>query len=154
VLQETADGSVRLVEPAAFAIGPLEADEPTYYVQLGSFKTEERAFSGWNELKTAHTDLLDSFQPIFARVDLGADKGVFYRVRVGGFANKDTPMSLCEALQARDQDCYMPVVAARSKTDIQQGPQVLPKAPSLMVDTHSDTGEKVAASGKLPEGFY
>lgn len=84
----------------------------SYFAQLGSFKSEERAQNSWTQLLKKHPDLLDDFQPLFTKVDLGPEKGTFYRVRVGSFNNKNIPLVLCQELRDRSQDCYMPVAVS------------------------------------------
>jgi len=83
-------------------------DPALYYVQLASFKSPERAQKAWNILRKRHSDLLDQFDPIYSVADLGAQKGIHYRVRIGGFVGQATPYQICSALQDRSQDCYMP----------------------------------------------
>ncbi len=81
-----------------------------YYIQLGSFKSEDRANRGWSLLQKRHSDLLGDHKPLIAKVELGEEKGTFYRVRVGAFSNAATPMTICETLISRSEACYTPRV--------------------------------------------
>jgi len=83
-----------------------------YYVQLAAFRSPERAQNAWNMLRKRHGDLLDQFQPVFSVADLGEDKGVFYRVRIGGFSEQAISNEICTLLQQRSEDCYLPRVNA------------------------------------------
>gem|GEM_PF-876657 len=85
-----------------------------YFAQLGSFRSVERAKIGWAQLLETHFDLLADHQPVFSKADLGVEKGIFYRVRIGGFTNKKTPLVICQQLRDRAQDCYMPITSAKS----------------------------------------
>ncbi len=78
--------------------------EANYRVQLASYKSEERARKGWNLLRDKATDLLQEYDPVIQRADLGADMGVFYRLRTP-LITKDAAQRLCGALMERGIDC-------------------------------------------------
>lgn len=90
-------------------VAALSTDQ-LYFVQLASFKTEERAHYAWDQMSKTHTNLLTSYEPIFTETDLGGEKGVFYRVRIGSFDNKQLAGALCENLKVVGQDCYLAIV--------------------------------------------
>ena len=94
-----------------------DVDKPLYYIQLASFQTLDKAREAWNELTTAHKDLLKSFKPVYTIADLGEDKGTYYRVRIGGFAEKAAPAELCSTLKSRNTDCYLPLVKEQVEID-------------------------------------
>ena len=78
--------------------------DANYSVQLASFKSEENAHKGWKLLRGQATDLLQEFDPVIRRADLGPDKGVFYRLRTPRIT-KDAADQLCSALKERGIDC-------------------------------------------------
>lgn len=99
------------VTTVAFKMQKPAHSERQYFAQIGSFRTPERAQAGWEILKNRHGDLLSDFAPVIAKADLGPEKGIFYRVRVGGFDEKSIPLNLCVTLRERSEGCYMPLVS-------------------------------------------
>ncbi|MEE8188936.1 MAG: tetratricopeptide repeat protein [Kiloniellales bacterium] len=77
-----------------------------YAVQFASYRSEERARKGWIELRRLAPDLLAEIEPEVRRADLGADKGIFYRLRTG-LQTKDAADLLCMALKERGMDCLI-----------------------------------------------
>lgn len=71
-------------------------------LQLGAFRSEADAKAEWNKLAKKHS-VLQGKSPSYVRADLGA-KGVFTRLRVGGF--KDAK-SACAQLSAKGQACMV-----------------------------------------------
>lgn len=78
-----------------------------YRVQLGAYREAETAKRVWNELQTSRPDLLQGLQAKVQRANLGKEKGVFYRLRVGPFATSHVATKLCNDLMigSRPQDC-------------------------------------------------
>ncbi len=91
------------------------AAEANYTVQLASFRSEENARKGWGLLRDKAADLLQEFDPVIRRADLGADMGVFYRLRTP-LITKDAADRLCGALKERGIDC-LKVKATSGNTD-------------------------------------
>ncbi|MCK5793034.1 MAG: SPOR domain-containing protein, partial [Ketobacter sp.] len=60
----------------------------------------------WRKISSAHDDVLGNMPHKVVRADLGA-KGVFYRLRVGGFSSSEAASGACQALQARRQGCFL-----------------------------------------------
>ena len=75
-------------------------------VQLAAFRTRANAERGWQRLRAAHPDQLGDRALIMRQIDLG-DRGIYYRVRTGPFANVPAAKAFCSLLRARDQDCLV-----------------------------------------------
>ena len=88
-----------VTQPAAPAAG-------AYRVQLAAVRTEEVAASEWNRLKRRYSDVLGSLTPHYQRIDLGASKGVFYRVQ-GGDVSQAAAQDICARLKAQEQACLV-----------------------------------------------
>ncbi len=56
-------------------------------------------------LRAAHGDVLEGLKPRIARVDLGPDTGVFFRLRAGPLADEAAAWALCQELKQRDVYC-------------------------------------------------
>jgi cell division septation protein DedD len=96
---------------APAAVAPQVAALPAaqtgdYVVQLAALKAQASARPAWTRLQKAHPELLNDRELAIQRVDLG-DRGIFYRIRAGFFADRAGALALCSALKARGQDCLV-----------------------------------------------
>lgn len=91
--------------PAQVAALPA-AQAGDYVVQLAALKAQASARPAWTRLQKAHPVLLGDRELAIQRVDLG-DRGIFYRVRAGFFADRAGALALCNALKTRGQDCLV-----------------------------------------------
>lgn len=74
-------------------------------VQLSSAKDEKLAWGTWEKLKSRHKALTE-MKPIVVRADLGK-KGIYYRLRLGGFDSKGDAKSACGKLKSRGVSCFV-----------------------------------------------
>ena len=106
--------------PAAAAKQRFEAIEeayggvgidPGFRVQLGAFSDPQNAQRGWELLRDAHPDLLGDMAIDVSlhinKVDLGAERGVVFRVQAGPFAQETEALSLCGELKNREVGCFL-----------------------------------------------
>jgi cell division septation protein DedD len=78
----------------------------TYVLQIGAYKSQAEADAAWTAYKDKHSTLLAGYAPNVMRADLG-DKGIWYRLRIGGFSNKDAASALCDRLKADGGGCFL-----------------------------------------------
>jgi cell division septation protein DedD len=80
-----------------------------FAVQLASLASEAEASQIGTIIKAKHPDLLGTFDLLVRRADLGAEKGVWYRVLAGPFAARNTADDLCARLRAapKPADCLV-----------------------------------------------
>ncbi len=83
------------------------ATTPAYQVHLASFRQRETAESEWRRLLKAHGDLLADLIPTVRRVDLGSDKGIYYRLHAGPLADAEAAESLCRKLAKHQVRCLV-----------------------------------------------
>ncbi len=78
-----------------------------HVVQLASLRSRESAEDTWNQVQAKHGTLLPSgsYADII-RADV-PNKGVYYRLRLAGMADKGTAERICETLKARNQSCFV-----------------------------------------------
>ena len=69
-----------------------------YRIQIASMRTPALANKEWQRLQNGNRPLLGKLKPHFVRVDLGAKKGVFYRVQAGKFTNQVQARKMCKLL--------------------------------------------------------
>ncbi len=78
-----------------------------YQVQLAAARTPAAARGEWDKLRRKHLDLLGDLGLAVTKVDLGATKGVFYRLRVGPLKAEADARTLCKALAKRKVSCLV-----------------------------------------------
>jgi len=91
-------------EPAA---APIATGSGGYVVQVASTRESADAQRLWSKLEKDFSDVLGgSMFADIKRADLG-DKGIYYRLRVAGLADKDAANKLCSRFKARGQACFV-----------------------------------------------
>ncbi len=81
--------------------------DQAWLVQLASFRSSANADAGWIKLSGQAAGLLNGLEPDVARVDLGSDKGIYYRLRAGPLPSKASARELCSKLKARGLSCLV-----------------------------------------------
>jgi Flp pilus assembly protein TadD len=91
-----------------------------YTVQIASYRSEQEASARWQALTTKQSDLLGKLPHAVAKADLGAEKGVFYRLQAGSFSDRNAAKALCSDLKNHSIDCMVveasPAAAAPTST--------------------------------------
>lgn len=77
-----------------------------YVLQIGAYKSQGEADASWKTFAAKHAALLGGFSPDIKQVDLG-EKGTWYRLRIGSFADKDAANGLCDKLKADGGNCFL-----------------------------------------------
>jgi cell division protein FtsN len=66
----------------------------------------DEAQSAYAAAQQRYPSVLTSLTAQIQEADLGA-KGIFYRVRVGPWENRDDAIKVCEALKAEGGNCFV-----------------------------------------------
>lgn len=74
-------------------------------LQIGAYKSEAEAKAAWQSFEHRHP-MAGDYQSQIKEVDLG-DKGVWFRLRLGTFADKTTAVAFCERLKADGGSCFL-----------------------------------------------
>ena len=86
---------------------PVAAGSSEYVVQVASVRSYGAATEVWGSVSNKFSGLMSSsLYSDIAKVDLG-DKGVFYRLRVAGLADKAAATRLCSQFKAQGQACLV-----------------------------------------------
>ncbi|HXP30823.1 MAG TPA: SPOR domain-containing protein [Stellaceae bacterium] len=85
---------------------PPAAAGSGYRLQLGSVRSVEEAQREWDRLKQVEPELLGKLQADAVRADLG-ERGVFYRIEAGRFADPAEGERLCAELKQRNIGCIL-----------------------------------------------
>lgn len=112
VTQATPPPAAPAVKPAAQTPAKQPVATPvqaaaggSYLLQVGAYKSQSDADAAWKVYQAKHAALLSGFGSNIQKADLG-DKGVWYRLRVGSFADKDTAAAMCDRLKAEGAACF------------------------------------------------
>ncbi|MEK7246000.1 MAG: SPOR domain-containing protein, partial [Pseudomonadota bacterium] len=90
---------------------PAKTESPAepasgYLIQIGAVREPEGAEAEWNRLLRLHAETLRGLKLFVARADLG-DKGVFWRLRAGPFADEAAAKNRCAELARRKAGCLV-----------------------------------------------
>ena len=85
---------------------PRAASGDGFHVQLSSQRSEAQALDAFQGLKARYPSLLGSATPNVERADL-AEKGIYYRLRVGPMASREEAVAMCEELKAAGGSCFV-----------------------------------------------
>ena len=77
--------------------------------QLAALQSDAAVQPAWNRLASRAPDLFAPARLDVERADLG-NRGIYYRVRAGYFANREEASRFCERIRRMGQDC---IVVAR-----------------------------------------
>lgn len=91
---------------AATKPAPAKPASGGYVLQIGAYKSDAEAMAAWKVYQGKHAALLAGFSSDVQRADLG-DKGVWYRLRISGFADKEAAVALCERLKSQNGACFL-----------------------------------------------
>lgn len=94
--------------PAASAPTPAPLGEPAsilYGVHLASYRDMATLARGWGVLTAASGGALTGLEPRIETADLGAERGVFLRLKAGPMAGPAEAERLCAQLAARGIYC-------------------------------------------------
>ena len=93
--------------PAPAAAAATTAPRPAagingaYRVQLAASRSEEYIRRDWTSYQQRYSDIFGGLDASVERAEVGDDKTVWYRLRVGPFASESSAKELCEKLNAR-----------------------------------------------------
>lgn len=74
-------------------------------VHLASYRSRKAANRGWSQLRRAHKETLGDLDSEVTEVDLGAGKGIYFRLKAGPLKNQAAAGDLCRKLKDRRQYC-------------------------------------------------
>jgi len=95
-------------KPAEISRVPQTAARPgAYRIQVAALRSRGAAQSTWSALRTAHGAVLGGLTPTIERVDLGAPKGVYFRVQGGPFSDASAAGRACAALRRLSVSCFV-----------------------------------------------
>jgi cell division protein FtsN len=75
-------------------------------LQIGAYETQGIADGAWAAFKARHTSIAGTLAEDVQKADLGA-KGIWYRLRMGPFADKAAAAAACEKLKAEGATCFV-----------------------------------------------
>ena len=101
-----ADGGCRRSDAPTGRQARASAASGAYALQIGAFKSQAEAATAWKTYQGKHAALLSGYSDNVQQADLG-EKGTWYRLRIGGFADKEVATALCDRLRADGGACML-----------------------------------------------
>ena len=93
--------------PKAAAAAPsAAAKHGPIRLQLGSLRSPDAARAEWARLKREQPELLGKLTAVAVKADLG-EKGIYYRIEAGQFADAAAANRLCGELRRRNLGCSL-----------------------------------------------
>ena len=86
----------------ASAAQQITSNNRVYRVQLASSRSEEYIRRDWSSYQQRYSDIFDGLDASVERAEIGEEKTVWYRLRVGPFASVASAKELCTKLAARN----------------------------------------------------
>lgn len=83
------------------ASNPSATNRYAYHVQLAASRSEENIRRDWSRYQKRYSDIFAGLDARVERAEVGDEKTVWYRLRVGPFASVASAKELCETLGAR-----------------------------------------------------
>ena len=81
-----------------------KASGTRWAIQLASVRNPNEAKAEWRRLLGRFKDLLEGKKLTVVRAHLG-ERGIFYRLRIGGFQHKSSAVMLCDSIKAKGGNC-------------------------------------------------
>jgi len=93
---------------------PSQSSDRVYRVQLAASRSEENIRRNWSQYQQRYADIFEGLDGSVERAEIGEEKTVWYRLRVGPFSTEASAKALCETLDARGVDTgCLPLRATR-----------------------------------------
>jgi TPR repeat protein len=86
---------------APAASRPATANNGAYRVQLAASRSEEYIRRDWSSYQQRYSDIFGDLDASVERAEIGDEKTVWYRLRVGPFASESSAKELCQKLSER-----------------------------------------------------
>jgi cell division septation protein DedD len=93
-------------KPAAAPRPAVASYNGKIQVRLGSLRSPDAAREEWTRLKRENADLLGGLRAVAVRTDLG-EKGIYYRIEAGPFADAAAAERLCDEMKRRHRGCIL-----------------------------------------------
>ena len=77
-------------------------------LQVGAYPSEDLAEEAWQNFRAQHSGEVSGLTRDIQRADLG-ERGVWYRVRLGPFADEGAATTACDRLKANGGNCFVAV---------------------------------------------
>lgn len=74
-------------------------------LHLASYRSQQAAETGWKSISKKHANQLGSLNSAIRRVNLGANKGTFYRLMAVPVADRAEANTICQQLKRSNQYC-------------------------------------------------
>jgi hypothetical protein len=93
-------------QPPPARVAAASSPSSGFLIQIAAVREEDRAAAEWTRLQRQHPDALQGLKLFVVKADLG-DKGIFWRLRAGPFADEAQAKNRCADLAKRKVGCLV-----------------------------------------------
>ena len=98
--------AVQQAGPPTLGAPPVFASHGPYVAQVAALQSEQAISAAWQRLATRAPDLFSSAHMDVERADLG-QRGIYFRIRAGYFADRSNAVRFCDRIRQLGQDCIV-----------------------------------------------
>lgn len=77
----------------------------TFFIQLASLKNYDLAETEWERISKKYPDIFEGLTHQIRKIDMGEDRGIYYRLLAGSFEESDQASQACALLKERNVEC-------------------------------------------------
>ncbi len=104
-VEDTGSDPVQPHEAAPPPTNAPRAQHEGFSLQIGAYKSQSEADAAWRLFTRRHS-MAKLYRQTTREVDLGA-RGVWYRLKLGDFSDRNDAVALCGKLKADGGDCFL-----------------------------------------------
>ncbi len=94
------------VQPAPAKIAAATPATGNFRVQIAAVRSQQRAEAEWQRVQRKNPDVLSGLTLMTQQINLGADKGIFFRIQAGPLSRQQAA-KICQVLKSRKQACIL-----------------------------------------------
>lgn len=91
---------------AKAAARDVPATKGKFMVQIAAVRSQQNAKAEWQRVQRKNPDVLSGLTLMTQKIDLGANKGIFYRIQAGPISEAQAA-KICQTLKSRKQACIL-----------------------------------------------
>lgn len=84
----------------------VPATKGKFKVQIAAVRSQQNAKAEWQRVQRKNPDVLSGLTLMTQKIDLGANKGIFYRIQAGPVSEAQAA-KICQTLKSRKQACIL-----------------------------------------------
>ena len=94
------------MQPAPAKTAAATPATGNFRVQIAAVRSQQRAEAEWQRVQRKNPDVLSGLTLMTQQINLGADKGIFFRIQAGPLSRQQAA-KICQVLKSRKQACIL-----------------------------------------------